>query len=117
VPTRGNFSKYELPAENLKAKITLTWPSEFMVGIACDKTSPGFTSLCNAISEVRGEANPYSICGSLPLVDQLQLNGFDVQLTGFGLSNAYHAVNEYCLFSDMAKGFTILAKIIQSINN
>jgi acetylornithine deacetylase len=32
--------------------------------------------MCDALTAVKGKAEPYSICGSLPLVDQLQKAGF-----------------------------------------
>ena len=62
-----------------------------------------------------GEAKPYSICGSLPLVRDLQRGGFDIQMTGFGLMKTYHADNEFCLLSDMAKGFRILRGVIAEL--
>lgn len=39
----------------------------------------------------------------------------DVQVTGFGLTSTYHANNEYCLLSDMEKGFRILAHTIANL--
>lgn len=56
-----------------------------MEGIACHLKSEGNAALVAATREVLGEAKPYSICGSLPLVRNLQRGGFDVQMTGFGL--------------------------------
>jgi acetylornithine deacetylase len=104
----------------------------------------GGAALVAAMKTVRGDAEPYSICGSLPLVDKLQEAGFgavaarrrrayvpphcacpphgslwralaDVQITGFGLSSTYHANNEYCLLSDMEKGFRIMAHTIANL--
>ena len=62
-----------------------------------------------------GKAKPYAIGGSLPLVRNMQRGGFDVQMTGFGLMSTYHADNEYCLLSDMAKGFDILRHVISEL--
>ena len=57
-----------------------------------------------------GDAKPYSIGGSLPLVRNMQRCGFDEQMTGFGLMSTYHADNEYCVFSDMRSGFEITSR-------
>ena len=51
-----------------------------MQGIACSLDSDGFKKLDEATREVVGESNPYSDCGSLPLVADLQEAGFDVQV-------------------------------------
>ena len=42
--------------------------------------SPAFKHLHDATLEVLGESNPFSICGSLPLVGDLQKAGFDIQV-------------------------------------
>ena len=47
--------------------------------------SPVHRALVKATERVKGSVKPYSIMGSLPLVKDLQRNGFDVQLIGFGL--------------------------------
>ena len=86
-----------------------------MEGIACSLDSEGHKALCKATAAVLGEAKPYSICGSLPLVRDLQRHGFDVQMTGFGLMSTYHADNEYCKLSDMEKGFRILRGVLQEV--
>jgi len=83
-----------------------------MVGIACDLKSPCLAALISSLKSIVGKAEPYAICGSLPLVDKLQLNGFDIQMIGFGLSARYHADNEYCLLSDMIRGGEICWKWI-----
>lgn len=49
-------------------------------GIACKLDSPGFIHLNEATAEVVGSSTPYSDCGSLPLVADLQEAGFDVQV-------------------------------------
>ena len=36
--------------------------------------------LCEATAEVLGECKPYSLTGSLPLVKELQDDGFDLQV-------------------------------------
>jgi acetylornithine deacetylase len=112
--TRGPCSKYELPKENLVGKLSIEWAhiksgEELMQGVACDLASPGFLAVCDAIKIVRGKVAPYSICGSLPLVKQMQDAGFDLCITGFGLSSSYHAENERCLLSDMLKACKILS--------
>lgn len=85
-------------------------------GIACDVESPGFIAFNEATKEVLGETKPFSICGSLPLVYELQQEGFDLQLAGYGKSAKYHGTNEYSLLSDMANGFRILQILINKLN-
>ena len=67
------------------------------------------------MEEVNGSAVPYSICGSLPLVGDLQAEGFDIQLTGFGKSEVYHANNEYCSLTDMVNATKILARTLEIV--
>mmetsp|Transcript_14222 Transcript_14222/g.27632 ORF Transcript_14222/g.27632 Transcript_14222/m.27632 type:complete len:521 (+) Transcript_14222:279-1841(+) len=117
--TRGPVSKYELPAEDLIGKIELEWAHDddepLMEGIACDINSPGFLAICDSIKSVQGSVKPYSICGSLPLVRSMQRAGFDLQITGFGRSDAYHAENEYCQLSDMVNAFKILSGYVSKL--
>jgi acetylornithine deacetylase len=87
-----------------------------MEGIACHLDSPGFHALVQATEKVTGKAVPYSINGSLPLVRQMQREGFDLQITGFGLSKTYHGDNEYALLSDMIKGGEIMWLWIDHLN-
>ena len=117
---RGPCSKYELPDENLVAKLEIEWAGNktkpAMRGIACSLDSPGFHALVEAVKIVKGDVNPYSIGGSLPLVQDLKEAGFDVQITGFGLSKRYHANNEYCKLSDMKNASRILSYYLTSVN-
>ncbi|XP_073043031.1 acetylornithine deacetylase-like [Primulina eburnea] len=55
-----------------------------MYGVACDLDSRGFHVLCKTTEEVVGHVKPYSITGSLPLIRELQDEGFDVQTSGYG---------------------------------
>ena len=55
-------------------------PPATLQGIACNLDSKGFQRLDEATRDVMGESKPYSICGSLPLVGDLQRAGFDVQV-------------------------------------
>ena len=71
--------------------------------------------MCQAVEEVVGKAIPFSICGSLPLVGDMQAAGFDIQLTGFGKSEVYHANNEFCLLSDMVNANKILLRTIDLV--
>jgi len=112
--TRGPASKYVLDPgteEEQKGVLTLTWGSHCLEGVACNIDSPGFAALTNAVELIKGEVKPYSICGSLPLVKEMQDAGFDIQITGFGLSSVYHGDNEYCLLSDMSAAFKVLHQI------
>jgi len=82
-------------------------------GIACDRNSPGYHALVAAIATVRGEAQPFALTGTLPYVRFLQKHGFDVQITGFGRMDTYHAPNECAEFSHMRDGFRILCHILE----
>ncbi|KAG8071938.1 hypothetical protein GUJ93_ZPchr0006g42429 [Zizania palustris] len=113
--TRGPASKYVLPDENLRGRLEITIDRDVMSGVACNLESRGFQALCKATEEIVGHVEPYSITGSLPLIRELQDEGFDVQTAGYGLLKTYHAKNEYCLFSDMAQGFQVFVSIIAQL--
>ena len=83
-------------------------------GIACDLTSSGYRVLHEAITAVRGEARPFALTGTLPYVRSLQQHGFDVQITGFGRMETYHAPNEFAELAHMGDGFRILSAIVTS---
>ena len=85
-------------------------------GIAVNLDSPAFKHLDTATGDVLGESKPYSITGSLPLVGDLQKEGFDVQICGYGHSSVYHGDNEYCSLSAMENAFKILGTIIDKYN-
>jgi len=114
--SRGDFSKYIIQEEDtpepLKGKITWEVSGDVFKGIACKLDSPGYKALCDATDAVKGSHKAYSICGSLPLVGDLQEAGFDVQISGYGKSSVYHCDNEYCLLSDMKDAFKILMQCI-----
>ncbi|KAG4973110.1 hypothetical protein JHK87_029931 [Glycine soja] len=112
--SRGPVSKYVLPDENIRGRLTLSF-DEALSGVACDLNSRGFHVLCKATEEVVGYVKPYSITGSLPLIRELQEEGFDVQTSGYGLMATYHAQNEYCLFTDMSQGYRVFARIISQL--
>ncbi|XP_008238268.1 PREDICTED: acetylornithine deacetylase [Prunus mume] len=114
--SRGPVSKYVLPDENLRGSLTLSF-DETSSGVACDLNSRGFHVLCKATEEVVGHVKPYSITGSLPLIRELQDEGFDVQTSGYGLMATYHAKNEYCLFSDMRQGYQVFVSIISQLED
>jgi hypothetical protein len=81
---------------------------------------PYFTHLCNAytnthrpplsLTQVLGECKPFSLTGSLPLVKELQTEGYDLQIIGYGLMKCYHARNETGLLSDFTHGFQVLLR-------
>lgn len=81
-------------------------------GMACDRTSAGYLALARAVAAVRPDAQPFALTGSLPYVRFLQEHGFDVQITGFGRNEAYHAPNEFAHLSDMQDGFRVLCHIL-----
>lgn len=114
--SRGPVSKYVLPDENLRGRISIKF-EEPMSGVACNLDSVGFHVLCKATKDVVGHVKPYSITGSLPLIRELQDEGFDVQTAGYGLMVTYHAKNEYCLLSDMAQGYQVFVSIISQLED
>ncbi|KAG8382483.1 hypothetical protein BUALT_Bualt05G0081900 [Buddleja alternifolia] len=114
--TRGPVSKYVLPDENLRGRIAISF-DDAMSGVACNLDSRGFHVLCKATEEVVGHVKPYSITGSLPLIRELQDEGFDVQTAGYGLMATYHAKNEYCLLSDMCQGYGVFVSIISQLQD
>ncbi|CAD7927450.1 unnamed protein product [Amoebophrya sp. A120] len=127
--TRGPHSKYDISAtapesEMQRGTVEISWGQSkknalLYAGIACELESPGHKALVQATVEAKGQENckPYSITGSLPLVALMQRQGFDLQLDGFGLMSVYHAVNEYCLLSDIRKGHEILVRIACLLNS
>ncbi|PIA39925.1 hypothetical protein AQUCO_02600400v1 [Aquilegia coerulea] len=115
--TRGPVSKYVLPDENLRGRLTISYGEAPMTGVACNLDSRGFHVLCKATKDVVGHVKPYSITGSLPLIRELQDEGFDVQTAGYGLMATYHAKNEYCLFSDMSQGFEVFVSVISQLED
>lgn len=118
--THGPCSKYDLnldDGQKFRGKIELTFESEIFKGIACKLDSKGYEALVAATKEVKGEAKPYSICGSLPLVGDMQAAGFDVQVSGYGKSSVYHGLDEYCLLSDMKDAMKIFSLVINKISS
>jgi len=81
-------------------------------GMACDRTSAGYAALAKAVAAVQPDAQPFALTGSLPYVRFLQQQGFDVQITGFGRTEAYHAPNEFAQLSHMQQGFQVLCHVL-----
>ncbi|KAL0296301.1 UNVERIFIED_CONTAM: Acetylornithine deacetylase [Sesamum radiatum] len=65
-------------------RLTISF-DEATSGVACNLDSRGFHVLCKATEEVVGHVKPYSITGTLPLIRELQEEGFDVQTSGYGI--------------------------------
>jgi acetylornithine deacetylase len=77
---KGPYSKYVLPSdEQGTVELTILGAEN---GIAVDMTSPGYNALLSATTKVLGDVKPYSINGSLPLVRDMQTDGFDIQMSG-----------------------------------
>eukprot|EP00124_Ichthyophonus_hoferi_P002888 Ihof_evm2s220 gene=Ihof_evmTU2s220 len=85
VPTRGPYSRYHLPEDNVTGKLTLQFGAADTRGIACNLESPGYKALADATKEVVGTLDPYAIGGSLPLVREMQEAGMDIQICGYGV--------------------------------
>jgi len=111
----GPHSRFVLPGEGLRGKLAMTWGEGTSRGLACDLSSPGYTAMRDAFTEVAGKCAPIAITGTLPCIADLQAAGFDVQCLGFGLLKTYHANDEYGLLSDFARGFRVLSTIIANL--
>jgi len=87
-----------------------------MRGVAVNLDSNGYKAVCDAIAEVIGDVQPFSLTGSFPIIDSLQDRGFDVQVVGFGRMDAYHALNEYAHISEITAGGDVVTKIVNKLN-
>lgn len=109
------YSSFALK-DGTRGKLEFKWTSGSpMKGVAVSLDSPGYKAIHDAISEVRGDCKPFSLTGSLPLIAELKDAGFDVQITGFGRMEAYHAVNEFALLSEYVQGSKIMLHIIAAL--
>lgn len=95
LPSFG-YSKFDLPTESLRGTLEFKFMGGVSRGVAVNMDSFGYKALYAAVAAVRGEAKPFSLTGSLPIIRDLQDSGFDVQICGFGRMDAYHANNEVC---------------------
>jgi acetylornithine deacetylase len=78
----GPHSHYALPDEDgRKGTVKLT-VFDGENGIAVNLKSPGFQTLTKATQHVLKAVRPYAIGGTLPLVREMQDNGFDLQIVG-----------------------------------
>lgn len=120
LPSHGPASHYEITldtGEVVRGKVVMKFNEGDLAGIACNLDSPGYKALVAATEQVLGQTvEPISLGGSLPLVGTLQQKGFDIQITGFGLSKVYHADNEYATLPDLKNGFKILARIVSILS-
>eukprot|EP00501_MAST-03F_sp_TOSAG23-6_P001940 GSMAST32.ASY1.ANO1.2021.1 assembled CDS len=91
--------------------IELEDPKSAPIGVACDIDSRGFAALCSSIKCVKGESKPCT----LPLVREMRDNGFDIQITGFGLMQYYHKADEACSFKDMKEATKILSLFVSKV--
>jgi len=115
LPTCGPGFSYELGYK--RGQINLTWLGVPLSGVAVDVKSPGLKALEKATVEVQGECQPFSLTGSLPLIAEMKDAGFDLQMIGFGHSIVYHGTNEYVSVESMRKGYVVLSRVIEILNN
>jgi acetylornithine deacetylase len=99
-----------------KGEVELSWLGAPTEGIACKLTSIGYQAILQATNDVRGEAKPFSLTGTLPLVREMQMQGYDVQLIGYGRMEGYHAVDEFGLLSEFVQGAEIIVRVIDYLN-
>jgi acetylornithine deacetylase len=112
---RGPMSKYTLPHEDRKGIVDFKWLGDGENGVACNLNSTGYAALVEGTKSVLGDARPYAIGGSLPLIRDLQEQGFDVQISGYGISSKYHAENEAASLSGMKLATKIICKVISKL--
>jgi len=108
-------SRFEI--DGAKGSVTLKWTGDIYQGVAVNMSSPGYKALLAAVTAARGKpAEPFSLTGSLPIIRDLADKGFDVQITGFGRMEAYHANDEYGYLSDFQAGIRVLARLVSSLD-
>jgi acetylornithine deacetylase len=107
----GPHSKYVVPSIELTGRVDMKVNEGAENGIACNLESPGFKALVKATGDVLGSVEPYSIGGSLPLVRDMQDDGFDIQIAGYGFAARYHADNECASISALGSATKIIARI------
>ncbi|AYV77645.1 MAG: acetylornithine deacetylase, partial [Dasosvirus sp.] len=100
--------------EKSTVNFELKWLSDPYVGIACNMESVGFKLISEATKKIKGDMDYNSCTGSLPLIAELHEQGFDMQIIGYGVGQAYHANDEYCRFSGMKMGYSILMDVINN---
>jgi acetylornithine deacetylase len=113
--SHGEASRYTLPEEGINGTVELKWVTGGEDGVACNRSSPGFRALCTATENVLGHVKPYAINGSLPLIRELQNDGFDVQITGYGFSTHYHANNECVSITNMKQATKVYSNIVYEL--
>lgn len=106
----GPHSKYAVPSIELKGRVEMK-VNDGENGIACNLDSPGFKALVQATGDVLGSVEPYSIGGSLPLVRDMQDDGFDIQIAGYGFAARYHADNECASIAALGNATKIISRI------
>lgn len=121
----GGFDRFMIPNPKkteaddkpmIQGLIEWSWDASTFVGVACDMDSVGYRALCDSIHEVTGKFSPFALTGSLPIIADLKAQGYDVQITGFGRFDAYHAANEYAKISEFDAGAKIIATLINHLN-
>lgn len=115
IESHGPHSHYVLDGD-MSGKLELTWLTAGENGVACDLDSIGYKAIMFATKKILGETKPYSIGGSLPLIRDLQDEGFDVMIAGYGSSTKYHADNESASLTDFKRATKIIANIVHSMN-
>lgn len=109
----GTFIVQTHNDQTQKAIIEFNWDETFYKPFIADMNSPAFTNMIQAMKEIRKKVQPFSALGSLPLLYELQEEGFSLVPIGFGRQKAYHAPNEFCMLSEMADGYRVLLKTIE----
>jgi acetylornithine deacetylase len=99
--------------QRVEAIIDFQWVFGPYCGIACDTSSKGYELITAATSKHHGSCKGSSGLGAIPLVKEMQDSGIDVQIIGYGATEAYHSNNEYCTLSGMEKGFNILKTLFE----
>ncbi len=110
----GRFHTFNEQGEKQDLSIEFQWDNEdFYQPFAADMESDAYKNIVLAMKDVRDRVQPFSALGSLPLLFELQQEGYSLVPIGFGRQKAYHAPNEYCVLSEMRDGYKVLLRVIE----
>jgi len=114
--SRAQHGDHKEEAET-KALLEIKWMGGECDGLACDLKSSGYRYLADATRKFVGHLEPIATTGTLPLVSELKDFGWDVQVTGYGVEDAYHADDEYAKLSDFQQGFKVLMEVVARLDS
>jgi acetylornithine deacetylase len=109
----GDFFTHDDESNKKYVEITFSWEKEeFSKPFVANLDGIAYKFILQAMKDVRGKAEPFSALGSLPLLLELQQEGYSLVPIGFGRQKAYHAPKEYCWLSEMRDGYKVMLHAI-----